>query len=192
MLANAIRSKRRLRQLTVRGGTMILLKACVLYIVSGTSVGWVSDDCQFVEEENIAILEPSVIVRVDELPKSQKLYLVEDTYVEYWTTPSLRVSFGTFFGYHSHHTHRRHRIRAHRRHYHTRRSVAHRRHHKKRIKRGRRVSPTRRVSSSPRSVRVRHPHRRSVRKVRKTKKVRRGTTKRRSTRGKTRRVRRRN
>jgi len=171
---------------------MILLKACVLYIVSGTSVGWVSDDCQFVEEENIAILEPSVIVRVDELPKSQKLYLVEDTYVEYWTTPSLRVSFGTFFGYHSHHTHRRHRIRAHRRHYHTRRSVAHRRHHKKRIKRGRRVSPTRRVSSSPRSVRVRHPHRRSVRKVRKTKKARRGTTKRRSTRGKTRRVRRRN
>lgn len=156
---------------------MITVQACILYIVSGTSIGWVSDGCYVEENTNIVTSAPDIVYRVNELPTSQKLYLVEDTYVNYWTTPSIRITFGSFFGYRSHH----HRHRRPARRHHTQR--AHRRHHprghtsrvqfSKRPVRGRRITPTRRVGVSVRHGRKRvKSHRRPVRKARKVKATR--------------------
>lgn len=174
---------------------MISLQICVLYIVSNSPFAWMDEGCQIIEDGRIVVIEPTIVRRIDhtsDLPAGT-FYIAEDSYVEYWTTPSLRISFGTFLDFHSHRHYRSHRHKHYKPRYvyrgshrhHTRRGhtrlkrkySSHSRHHRRHTSRHNRV-----VRPSSRTTRARHSTKHRVkRKVRSnTKRTRRAPVKRRT------------
>ena len=77
---------------------MIVLKACVLYVISGVG-GFATTAC-YTEGTNILMVSsPDYVYQVEHVPKEVVTYRVADSVVEYWTEPSIRVTFGTYLTY---------------------------------------------------------------------------------------------
>lgn len=121
---------------------MIVLKACVLYIISGVG-GFATPTCYVDGTNMLMVSSPDYIYQVSEVPSEVMAYRVEDPVVEYWTEPTIRVTFGTYFSY-----------------------VRHRPHYRRRIIRRQsprpRIRPRAPVRSAPRVLRPHHPHRRAT------------------------------
>jgi len=79
----------------------VIIKACVLYVISLTGAGFVTSEC-YVDESTVELHDPSsvyVVKEVAQLPKGNIYYEVERPYVNYWTWPSVRAVYRTYPSY---------------------------------------------------------------------------------------------
>ena len=79
----------------------MIIKACVLYVISLTGAGFVTSEC-YVDESTVELHDPSsvyVVKEVTQLPKGNIYYEVEKPYVNYWTWPSVRAVYRTYPSY---------------------------------------------------------------------------------------------
>lgn len=79
----------------------MIIKACVLYVISLTGAGFVTSEC-YVDESTVELHDPSsvyVVKEVTQLPKGNIYYEVERHYVNYWTWPSIRTVYRTYPSY---------------------------------------------------------------------------------------------
>ncbi len=79
----------------------MIIEACVLYVVSLTGAGFVTDDC-YVNETEVELYDPYnvyIVKELDSLPSGRIYYEVEESYVEYWTWPSVRIVYRSYPSY---------------------------------------------------------------------------------------------
>lgn len=146
---------------------MITIQACFLYIISSTSVGFVSPGCHVDGTTVLLPTSPDAVYYVHELPKGHVFYPADEVYVNYWTVPTLRINFGSYTRYRTHRIRERTRLRRSTPARKVRRPV------RSPITRHRRVSPVRRIGNTPRVHRRINTHRKGrIKKVKRRKNIR--------------------
>jgi len=75
---------------------MIIIKACILYVVSGFG-GYATSACLI--DGSVLLSSPDYVYQIDTMPSNIELHVVDSAYVEYWTEPTIRVVFGNYRTY---------------------------------------------------------------------------------------------
>jgi hypothetical protein len=75
---------------------MIVIKACILYVVSGFG-GYATPSCLI--DGSMVLSSPDYVYRVDTVPSNMELRIADSAYVEFWTEPTIRIVFGNYRAY---------------------------------------------------------------------------------------------